>query len=320
MIRKYKILLVFLLICSCFQFPSYAQEEVLKDIEKQIENDISYLPEEWENIMGLDLSNGKEKSYNSIVYMENPEDALYLFISCSKSVKAEYKLKIFLDYKELNIIIDGQEYETYDFSMDDEEIRQIAFQLPENSLDLKTSHIVTVCVIQNPESKKRPDNGYTGMKSFDFEVTSKSGKREILTEESSIEPDHYQTISYCGLELNDDFDFNNADSVLFPPEQIKVARGEQVSLAYRTGNYENVEEVLFVVMAGWEQLPVNGKPYVYVKTKEGQVSCGRLEFTAPEKSGEYTVTGFVTTSPFELRNDNNRHYNDVSTRFTLVVE
>lgn len=59
---------------------------------------------------------------------------------------------------------------------------------------------------------------------------------------------------------------------------------------------------------------------VYVKTKEGQVSCGRLEFTAPEKSGEYTVTGFVTTSPFELRNDNNRHYNDVSTRFTLVVE
>jgi hypothetical protein len=68
------------------------------------------------------------------------------------------------------------------------------------------------------------------------------------------------------------------------------------------------------------QLRLNGEAVLNIGNKEDKISFGAFEFAAPKETGTYDIVAFVSPSPYELRNADNAHLNDVARRFTLIVE
>jgi hypothetical protein len=155
--------------------------------------------------------------------------------------------------------------------------------------------------------------------SKDFELTptaNENGINQILAPEL---PNDFLSIQFSGLMLNTDFVAIDSNAVNYPPENIEVAKSEIVRLAYRVGNYEKTNNVLFYVLCGGKQLQINEKPFMHLINKPGEIAYGTIEFIAPENSGKYEVLGFVTSAPYEHRTKDNASYNDYSTLFTITV-
>jgi hypothetical protein len=120
--------------------------------------------------------------------------------------------------------------------------------------------------------------------------------------------------------LNLDFDEKDDNQVFYPPMEIGASSGETIKLAYRVGNYDNADDVLFIVLLDWQQQTLDGNSFIHLVNKPNYMGYGEIEITAPLEKGKYEITGFVVVNPFELRDDYNFMGNDTCYRFTLTVE
>ena len=271
----------------------------------------------------LGLVNDHELSHWSVVFLDNITDNLNVQFANLTERDSEYILKLFYDYEEIPFKVDGGDIwlESYVFTLNSMSSMVIPINLKED-LHFENSHFLTVAVLTAPNvhavDLDMMSNSYGVC--MTFELTNRNGTRQANAKPTAQESMAFLELPFQGLMLNLDFDAKDDNQVLFPPKEIRAKSDETVKLAYRVGNYENTDDVLFIVLVDWQPQIINGKPFVHITNKPGYISYGVIEITIPSEKGKYEITGFVDYSPFALRNENTAWGNETCYRFTLVVE
>lgn len=306
----------FLLVISIF---------LLCSCGKQPQNDRHEFAQEYKefggNMLVLGLENDTAPTENGVVYLEAIDDNLNVQFANLTDSNSEYILKLFLDYTEIEYMLDGEIRSEYVFTADAGESLVFPITLS-TDMPFDTSHILTIAILTAPNEHANTLNlmSHSYGMVLSYELANSALERQMIESATIEEPSKYLTLSYQGIILNEDFTTENNTSVKFPPQKMEVKSGEPVNLAYRVGNYEACDDVIVVVLVDWKQQMINDKPYLHIANKTGYVGYGTLEFAAPSQAGEYEVTAFVVADPYELKNGDNFHTHDTSYRFTLIVE
>lgn len=273
------------------------------------------------DMLVLGLVNDTEPTENGVVYLESLTDNLNVQFSNLTDTDSEYILKVFLDYKEMDFLLDGKVVSDYIFQAKAGEALVIPIVLKDD-MGFETSHILTVAVLTAPNKHAAEidlmSNSY-GMV-LSYELAKRDAERQVNALSKAEEPQGYLEMGFQGLMLNQDLKFVDGAPAKFPEKELLTEPGETVSLAYRAGNYENTDDILFVVLVDWEQQNVNDSPYTHIINKEGYVSYGEISFQAPTEPGKYEVVAFIESAPYALRDFETFHTHDTAYRFTLVVE
>jgi hypothetical protein len=274
------------------------------------------------NIVGVHVINDYLPTENNVVYIDDIAGNLHIILSCALTHATDFALKLLVDYQEEPFYIDGMVYDTVIFQVNAFDVKELAFQLANTAIDLDKSHILTVIAIPDAYKNVGTDDGLLQRVAYsvDYELSKPDRERTITRLSRPSEPDRYLNIPYQGIMLNTDFDAVDVNFVNFPPKTITVKAGETVTLAYRAGNYEDSDDIIFYVFAGFEQLKIDGKRFLNITNRAGKISFGTFDFIAPAEAGKYDITAFVSSAPYEARNANNAHINDCARRFTLIVE
>lgn len=296
-----------------------------KEQTKAIDGRENDFADEYRNYGGeflvLGLVNDTEPTESGVVYLNSITDNLNVQFANLTDNDSEYILKLFLDYKEIEFYINGELTDKHIFQAKAGESLVFPINLY-SAIELNSSHFVTVAVLTAPNKHaktiERMSNSY-GMV-LSYELAPKNGNSSIETEITFDEASEYLELTYQGLVLNSDFDTSGNTMVRFPDKEYVVKAGDTVKLAYRAGNYENVEDILIVVLVDWRQQSINDADYLHIRNSPGYISFGTLEFTAPLEAGEYEVTAFVAEQPFNLKNFDSFHTHDTAYRFTLTVQ
>lgn len=291
----------------------------------QSQNGLHEFAQEYEeyggNMLVLGLENDTAPTESGVVYLEAIDDNLNIQFANLTDSNSEYILKLFLDYREIEFVFDGESRSEYVFTANAGQSLVFPISLS-GDIPFDTSHILTIAILTAPNKHAYTidlmSNSYGMVLSYEL---ANSANERLVTESAALEePSKYLTLSYQGIMLNKDFEAENNTSVKFPPKKMEVKSGEPVNLAYRVGNYETSDDVIVVVLVDWKQQMINDKPYLHVANKTGYVGYGTLEFSAPSQAGEYEVSAFVVDDPYGLKDGDNFHTHDTSYRFTLIVE
>ncbi|MDR1642356.1 MAG: hypothetical protein LBT59_21915 [Clostridiales bacterium] len=253
------------------------------------------------------------------LHIEKITDDLHFVFSSVSTDAYNCKVKILLDYAETDFIVNGEVLNSYVVSVKPTDTFEIPFNLPDG-ISFDKPHILSVLVIPNYD-KHIVDGSLVappismqdimlippGQDAEDFEVPAYE----------PIQPDKYLSLQLQGLMFNTDFEAVDAPDVKYPPKSIEVSKGETIKFAYRTGNFENSEEVLILAFLNGEPIEIDNKPYMIVQQTRGKLSYGTCEIKAPEEPGKYELLGMVTQGPF--MQCLSRPFYDKSTTCTIVV-
>lgn len=274
----------------------------------------------WSNVMGLSLYNGKESvPYANIVSLDNESDSLYLVINFAGGEKADYILKIFVDYQETEFQIDQDVYQEYYFDAEATDGFSLEFHLPEDKINLEQNHTVTFMVFRDPQTHGNPRSLERDALSIDYTLVSAQAQPEQKQEISYNQPASFYDIPFSGIMLNCETELKNTDRVFYPPAVLDANPGKTVTMTYYAGGAEDSDSMLFLLLVDWKQVDINGSPYLITKNQYPDVNCGQITFKAPDTPGQYEVVALMSEYPFEWRNENNSSANETSTRFTLNV-
>ena len=298
------------------------ENSFLENELKKAEEDIDALPEDWTNVIGINLVNGYSPTKNGVVWVRDAEDEFYITFQSGKSEEMEYMLKILVDYQEAEFVIGGEVYGQYRFRAKGDDNFVIPFRFRDGFLNLDSGHIITVAVFQNPDKKSYEEEFLQQCVIRDFEAAAEGRNRGIVSETGPEQEngDVFLEIPFSGIMLNTDFSMVDSEQVFLPPAFIRTYPGEKISIAFRAGNFADTEKCAIILLTDWEQTPIDGESFRYIKNEEGKVTGGTLNFDAPKEPGEYEVISFVSQHPFEERTSEMLTGNSASNRFTLIVE
>ncbi|MDR1642357.1 MAG: hypothetical protein LBT59_21920 [Clostridiales bacterium] len=291
-------------------------------ISKQLEIDkrsLAQFSQTYPYSVCFSVMTSESKTVLGMVYMDAIADDLHLLFSSASKDDYMCKLKLLVDYVPTDFTIDGTVMDNYVFSVKSSDSFEIPFNLPD-SLDFASPHILTAILIPNYD-KHAVDGELVGvpLSTQDFMlIPPGQDAADIVADSKSEPPEKYLNITYQGVMFNTDFQPVKAKAVNFPPQFMEVSRGEIIKLAYRTGNYQDSEDVLILTLLNGDPIEIENKPYMLIQQKHGKISYGTFQIKAPEEPGEYEVVGIVTNRPF--MQGNYIPFYDRAKPFTLVVK
>jgi hypothetical protein len=241
-------------------------------VEEQLAKDKSEFERASQNyegaeIFGINLITDTAFTIDDLLYMEKITDNLHVTISAKTSMDFNCELKLLLDYNEIEFLVDETKYTSYPFQVKASDNFEIPINLLED-INFEQSHILTLIVI--PNSDKHKADGFAFKitpLSKDYELTPTKGINDISRKTTPILPEKFLSIQFSGLMLNTDYVAIDSNAVNYPPKNIEVTKGEIVKLAYRVGNYEKTDNILFYVLLAGKQIQINGKPFIHLKNE-----------------------------------------------------
>ena len=84
-----------------------------------------------------------------------------------------------------------------------------------------------------------------------------------------------------------------------PDRELKLQAGEEFSLQYQVGGYEDCEEVAVIITIGSDQCDINNQDYILCEVEGGELVRGIANINAPQQVGEYEIMGWVIKDPFD---------------------
>ena len=252
-----------------------------------------------------------------IIKISSLNDPLYAEIENAGKYR-EFVLKVYVDYEEVTIKINGQSYNSFYFSLNDKSLKQISFFLP-NDIDESKRHKLTVFLISGANINagnlsENLTNSYSIALDYLLIFEDSDSFIDLDDEYTSIEM--LNNKSYQGLLFN--IDYSKGESNRLPPKEITIESGEELKLAYRVGGYEDTEYYAIILMINWNAVEIDNQFYKLVKTDKGKVGYGEFFLQIPLNEGRYEVTGWVIPNPFN-ENKLNLFPLDSSYRFTINV-
>lgn len=264
-----------------------------------------------------DLSKGQVQ--DGIIELEHGSDNLYFLVE-SAGQQREIAVQIFIDYVQVPIIIDGEEYLTFFIDADEKFSQEYCFVINkelDESVDHKLTAVMTVATDKNAANVEGeyPFNDYSI--AYD-EILDIQGNSDQIIPDSLYdyeEPHETYKDMWYGLIINDDTEEFRRK---VPEKEITVEPDAEIELQYQVGGYEDCSEVLFLVSLDMQQIPINNQNFLKLQVTDGKISNGILKLRTPSEPGLYDLTGWIIKDPFSEKAPKYTPL-DAAYRFTLNV-
>jgi len=307
-----------------------------------------YLIEAFEGgFIGLGVWDGYVASDHSIdpIRLETPQDRLNINLTNDGIEDVDVIIKLFYNYQEVTFRIVGSEaYKSeFIFTMPSGYGVDIPFHL-EPTLEIsETFSKLTVAVFPAPERFAMQEHEElffdlrfdTGLV-LDFEINYGSGTPLALSvPENDTINDVYDMSAIFTVNVEPEPLIGG--QFMFPPYLLQVTPNEQVQLFF-VGNMPvwemssvdlngdvitttEVTDYLIVSMLDWQQISMNGDPYLWISGREddryGQ--HGRFYIDAPSEPGFYEFVAFLVHNPMSSFSWDTFGPLEIATRFTIEV-
>lgn len=257
---------------------------------------------------------------NGTILLNNLSDELIIDVQ-NGVLDREVLIKLFCDYKEIEFKIDNNYVDNYEITLAGQEKRIIPISLKDNGLTIDKLHKLTVSLIASPK-KFEKDYNFKSNKygiTLNYDLITDKVKNKSYNSMHYEKPTHVlKTDQYIELMINSDF---KPSSILkVPNSSFEVEKGKNFKLAYRIGDFENVNKYLVLVTLNWEQVQIDNKPYKLLEIPSGTMGYGTFEFNAPDRPGLYEFNAYVIADPFGVENINRFMPIPTAFRFTLNVK
>ncbi|MCH4192146.1 MAG: hypothetical protein LKF52_07545 [Butyrivibrio sp.] len=247
-----------------------------------------------------------------------PDEELYFMIE-NAGKNRKMAIQVFIDYVQVPIVIDGKDYLTYEKETGAGYSGATAFHF-KNAVDKKTNHKLTVTMTASSDvhSDDMEDGTLQPYSlSYDYSLILNP---DFEMKEASVQNYEKETVlsqdMWNGILFNFDLKKHRRS---IPPATVTCKTGQNLTLQYFAGGYENCSEAVILFCIGMQQAEINHQKFIRVKTGNQNIVRGTVSLKAPEKAGEYEVTGWIIPDPY-AKEQKELMPLDAVPRFTLVVK
>ena len=302
--------------------------------------------------IGFGIWDGYIASEHSIdpIRLETPQDRLNISLTNDSVEEINVIIKVFYNYQEATFRIVGSEtYVTeFIFTMPGGYDVDIPFHLDPTLEAGETLSKLTVAVFPNPENFTMQEQEsedsvhyfHTGLV-LDFEINYGSDLPLSLSVPESDTVDDVHDM-WGIFTVNAESEPVIGGGFMPPPYLLQVTPNEQVELAF-FGNMSvwemvgmaphgeaierttEITDYLIISMLDWQQIPMNGDPYLWLRGREGERGGvtygqhGRFYIEAPSEPGFYEFVAFLVHNPKSSFAWETFVPLEVATRFTIEV-
>ncbi len=307
--------LILVLLCSCGK-----TEELTAEFsgEKMEGMEHLYAENEYGYYFDVYSEKSKDEPRNGIIKLENGSDDLYFMIE-NAGMERKMAVQIFVDYIQVPILVDGQEFFTYIVDADKHFSEEFCFHFCDKideSVNHKITSVMTAYADKNEVNSEDEVTIDSHSLAYDM-ILVFDEENELLTDKLYDQEEARELYEdmYSGLIINTDLEEFKRKS---PPRLLEVKPGEEIKLSYHVGGFDDCQEVLVLLSLGMEQIQINSQSFIKCKVSDGKIFNGILEITAPEEEGLYDLTGWVIKDPFSESAPESLPLRDMP-RFTIKV-
>lgn len=273
------------------------------------------------------LIEGNTMGYYFSVYPEETPGELRLdswneqlkFMVESAGDKRQFAVYFLCDYQQIPVVIDGVSYDRFYVGVNGNFSKEYSFALaqePEPGKVHKLTAVMTAYsdVLMAEQKEIVVSSKDSLILNFNLHIADPKDMASLAVE--SVEADMLYDSAGAGILLN-----TYTDELIskIPEKEVHVQSGEELTLQYHAGAYENNDFLMFVT-AGYMQMKLNGQEFLYFSGLPAKkMAAGYCQMETPKEPGKYEVIGYVIPEPF-LEESVSGQRSLESYRFTLVVE
>ena len=287
-------------------------------------------------------------SFNGQIVLENQDDLLEANVENISRSERYFILKAFINYEEVAFrVLGGDSYQTqFIFSIPGGYGITIPFSINTDELETNGTQKLTVATFVEPERHAIEEDGFWPSHSvsaaLNLDLSIGNSKEIILATSYNTEP----------LERREDngefpvFEVNQALTDLYSARYIDFANlptlrvhpGEEVEISFIVtpsplyvswqGEGEMpsewiAENYVIVALLDWQQIALNGEPYLMVDTKNREYESisdfGTFTITVPDEVGLYDFVALLVPNAAHQSTIHLYRPLEISTRFTIEV-
>lgn len=277
---------------------------------------------------GLGFNNPLHERGEGVVWNSTTEDLNLTFVNATAD--AEFLLKVFWNYEEVEFSVDGSELKTsYVFQSEYSEDYDWSISFSDE-IDLSSEGFIgylTPVIFINSDAHQKE------AKIFDHKDYGIVAIHYIFSDNNFEQYNRYNVYNSLDFQRYNDYPdeyygFNvtdNSDILYNPSPFVTAKKGEQVTLDFilGDGSGEQIEEYLIFALLGNEQAVINGEKVLPIslpidpETNEPIAQTGELVIDVPDEAGQYEFVAYAVSLEPEIRG---LSLVDNSFRITVVVE
>lgn len=244
-----------------------------------------------------DISKGQVK--DGFIAMEHSTDNLYFSVENAGEPR-KMAVQIFIDYIQVPIVIEGEEYVTFFIDADESFSQEYSFVIGQE-IDESVDHKIMAVLTASADRNAKDLGGDYTVNEYSIaydEILDLKGNEDQTISDSTYdyeEPGESYEAMWYGLIINDDIkEFKRS----LPPKEITAEAGAEIELQYHVGGYEDCQEVLMLLSLDMQQIQMNDQDYFRCKVEKGEIVSDTFTIKAPSEPGAYDLTGWVIKDPF----------------------
>lgn len=263
----------------------------------------SSVPEE---DIGAGISFGiYESEWEGNIPVEEIQDLITIQVQNTTFTELNLLLKVFYNYEEVAFqILDDSEHRTeLLFMLDGATQVDIPIQFPENYAKNDSISKLTIGVFLAPEyfvinnSELGEDlRSFPGLM-LNYGIDNGSNTELILSTDSFNRP---RESEFYGFAIHTNPEPPGGGSVWAFPS-ITAQQGTELELTFSANAVSS--DYLMISMLDWQQISMNGKPYLWIETSKGESEMGQhgqFLIEVPEEAGFYEFLAFLVPYPTSL--------------------
>jgi len=288
---------------------------------------VALLLENNEEIIDYDLDSGFIQ-----INLNTPQDQIIMSVFNACYTDRPFLVKVFYNYEEIPFRVADAELYYTELLLEIPSGYQV--DIPINlSNELEKNdylNILSIGAFPNPEHHAMIDDGFTINDMFGFMMSwaiSYGGNEEIEFDVPFQNlPNQIEGIRVSGLRIQTHAEawleehqavYNIIDQL------VRATPGEIIELYFYVNTHIETTEYLIVAMLDWQQIELNGQPFLRVEARQeemadGFTDLGRFTITVPEEPGFYEFVAFIILNPTDI--DNEIHHWEVTFDFPFTIE
>ena len=278
-------------------------------------------------VSAADLVLLPDENFYGVIELANTTDPIVADLSNLSTHDVDFILKVFLNYEEVAFRVEDQEtYETaYVFHLERGYRLKFEFTLPEFLVSENSTHKLTVAVFPDPNRELLTEENYHWLDWRDWAlnndlVVGSGGDIHFETPEFLELTSRAENENFIDFFVAPQFELNEWGLTASPELNMQVQRGEDIELLFYTsfrGSTRSIEleNYLIIGLLNWQQVPLNGNPFLFVEALEQEFDLvrdhGSFIIDAIDEVGLYDFVVIMVHNP--------KHFNTIYNFFPLVT-
>jgi len=266
----------------------------------------------------------RDGEWDGVIQLESLGEELLVALENISAYGHNFVMKVFINYEAVPFLVQGEEEfkENFMFSIESGYEAMIPFVIDFDPPQEDATYQLTVAIFGDPERHMIEGDAHWNFEYPDRfsaiverHLTFGSGGEVELGNANTKPIASKENEFFMPLQINTDLDVDDfyATGHAYPPVRvIQVSPGEEIELAWFVNTviatFEEgamtADKYVIVGLLDWEQVPLNGKPYLFVDATdddfERRVDFGHLTITAPDEVGLYDFVAFLAPDPTQL--------------------